>query len=162
MKQITGKVKFKNNNFPKRLLINNKETCDEENIANEFNQYFVDVGSKLAENIPSSTKHYSSYMTKSNTILIDNSSLTIKEFENAFKTLKLNKACGFDDINPNLVKSSYGELMSPLFHICKISLEKSIFPDKMKIAKIVPLFKSGETNLTKNLLRRFWRIRNLI
>ena len=38
----------------------------------------------------------------------------------------------------------------PFFHICKISLEKSCFPEKMKIAKITPLFKSGETDSVSN------------
>ena len=37
--------------------------------------------------------------------------LTIEEFESAFKTLKMNKANGFDDVNSNIV-----------FHICKKSI----------------------------------------
>ena len=88
-------------------------------------------------------------MKKSNTMLND-CELTIEEFEKAFKSLKRNKACGFDDINPNMVISSYNELLSPLFHICKLSLATGCFPEKLKIAKITPLLKSGEINLTKN------------
>jgi len=33
--------------------------------------------------------------------------------------------------------------MKPLTNICNKSLEKGIFPDDMKIAQIVPLFKGG-------------------
>ena len=37
-----------------------------------------------------------------------------------------------------------------LFHICNISLKYGCVPDKMKIAKIEPLFKADETELVSN------------
>ena len=37
-----------------------------------------------------------------------------------------------------------------MFHICKTSLETGCFPDQMKIAKITPLFKSGERDFVTN------------
>ena len=46
-----------------------------------------------------------------------NTSLTIEEFKNVFKTLNPNKACGANDINPYIIKSSYVQLLSPLFDI---------------------------------------------
>ena len=33
----------------------------------------------------------------------------------------------------------------PLYHICTTSLLTGNFPDSMKIAKVTPLFKSGDT-----------------
>ena len=114
-----------------------------------LNEYFVNVGSNLAAKIPHSEKHFSDYLQQSDNIL-RNEELTIEEFETAFKTLKKNKACGFDEINSNVIKSSYNELLVPLFHICKISLKTGCFPEKLKIAKITPLFKSGETDLLNN------------
>ena len=44
----------------------------------------------------------------------------------------------------------YDQLFTPLFHICDISLKFGCFPDKMKIAKIKPLFKADETELVSN------------
>ena len=76
--------------------------------------------------------------------------LTSEEFESAFKTLKTNKANGYDDINSNVVKDVYKELTEPLFHICKLSIRSGVFPNKMKIAKVTPLFKSDEADLLKN------------
>ena len=40
---------------------NNKTTSDPEVIANEFNQYFANIRSKLAENIPAAP-HFDSYL----------------------------------------------------------------------------------------------------
>ena len=107
------------------------------------------MGSNLAAKIPTSEKHFSDYIQQTNQILV-NKELTLSEFNTAFHSLKKNKASGFDEINGNVIKSSYDELLSPLFHICQISLKTGCFPDKMKIAKIIPLFKSGEKDLMKN------------
>ena len=41
MKEITGKTKNMNDSFPRKILINNTETFKKEQIANEFNKYFV-------------------------------------------------------------------------------------------------------------------------
>ena len=72
--------------------------------------------------------------------------LSLEEFKIAFKTLKSNKANGSDDINSNVIKTSYDELLIPLFHICKTSLLQGSFPNNMKIAKITPLYKSGDVD----------------
>ena len=86
---------------------------------------------------------------ENNDILIEND-LTIDEFIVAFKSLKSNKSSGIDDINPNIIISSYNELVIPLFHICKMSLKQGLFPEKLKIAKVIPLFKSEEPEFVDN------------
>ena len=149
IKEAIGKSKIKGNKFPKFMSINKKEIFDKNCIANSFNDYFVNIGSNLAAKIPSSEKHFSAYLQQTNKILV-NEELTMEEFESAFNSIKKNKACGFDEINPNVIKSSFNELVVPIFHIFKLSLKTGCFPDKLKIAKITPLFKSGETDLLNN------------
>ena len=129
--------------------MNKTEIFQKEKIANEFNNYFVNVGSNLAAKIPNSEKHFSNYINKSNNTL-NETNLTEKEFQDAFQSIKTNKASSFDDISSNVIKSMYDKLFTPLFHICDISLKFGCFPDKMKIAKIKPLFKADETELVSN------------
>ena len=50
-KEITGKMKQKNNTFPKALKINKKSLHSAEQIANEFNSFLTNVGPSLAKNI---------------------------------------------------------------------------------------------------------------
>ena len=45
------------------------------------------------------------------------------------------------------LKCQYKELVTPPFHIYKISMKLGIFPDEMNIAKIKPLFKVGERDV---------------
>ena len=52
MKEIIGKAKHsKKSNFPRKLKIGNKIKTSEDEIANEFNKYFADIGSSLVKNI---------------------------------------------------------------------------------------------------------------
>ena len=149
MKEVIGKSNILNNDFPKTLLRDKQEITEQSEIANQFNTFFTNVGSNLASKIPHSERHFSSYIQKSDNIL-QNNDLSTEEFENAFSSIKINKASGFDDISPNMIKISYNELAIPLFHICKNSLKTGIFPDEMKVAIIKPLFKSGERNIVSN------------
>ena len=48
MKEAIGKGKLVNNSLPKHLILNNKNIFDEKTIANSLNEYFVNVGPKLA------------------------------------------------------------------------------------------------------------------
>ena len=65
-------------------------------------------------------------------------------------SLKPNKTPGYDNINVNVVKKIYKELKAPLMRVFNLSLSTGIFPDKLKIAKVSPIFKNGEKDLLTN------------
>lgn len=48
---------------------------------------------------------------------------------------------GWNDIDGTIVKNVMSELPKPLTHICNLSFQKDTFQYKMKIAKVIPLFK---------------------
>jgi hypothetical protein len=50
----------------------------------------------------------------------------------------------------SLVKQCLGYFIEPLVHIYNVSFEMGIFPDMMKLAKIIPLFKKGDRQDTHN------------
>ena len=63
----------------------------------------------------------------------------------------------------SMVKKVITQIVRPFVHICNVYSETGVFPDKMKIAKVVPLFKFGEENVFTNyrplsLLLQFSRI----
>ena len=102
MKEITGKIKQKNITFPEALKINKNSLYSSEQIANEFNSFFTNVGPSLAEKIPPVSTSYREYLVSFNDAISD-SDLTTEEFEAAFKSLKRNKAAGIETINSNIV-----------------------------------------------------------
>ena len=50
----------------------------------------------------------------------------------------------------HLIKNSFEFIIVPLMNIINISLEMGVFPEKLKLAKIIPIFKAGDSGLYKN------------
>ena len=76
--------------------------------------------------------------------------LKFDEFEEAFKSLKRNKAAGFNELSSNIILDAYDSLKNILFHVCKVSIQQGIFSDSLKIAKVTPIFKSGDKDNVTN------------
>ena len=64
--------------------------------------------------------------------------------------MKPNKSPGPDNIGPKLIKEVAEILIDPLVHIFNLSLTTGVVPDKLKIAKIIPVFKKGDPQLPSN------------
>lgn len=61
-----------------------------------------------------------------------------------------NKSMDCLDINMRLIKTIIDNILKPLTHICNVSLQTGTFPDKMKIAKVFPLFKNWSKYIFTN------------
>ena len=61
-----------------------------------------------------------------------------------------NKSPGLDEISVNVVKNVYNIIEPILFHIFSLSLKTGIFPDALKIAKVTPIFKTGDNSEVGN------------
>ena len=59
---------------------------------------------------------------------------------------------GYDDheISPKVIKSIINNIAQPLSDIFNLSLKTGIFPDKLKTAKVFPVFKSDNKKLVNN------------
>ena len=80
---------------------------------------------------------------------MEKSSVSINCLKESFFSLKTNKSQGYDDINFNVAKKCFGEISEPRKHLFNLLLANGIFPEKMKIAKVIPLFKYDDTiNIT--------------
>ena len=67
------------------------------------------------------------------------------------------QSCGYDGIIMPLAKPliSSTNIVQHLTYICNKSFESGIFPDEMKIAKIVPLFMNGDRKEFSNYRHSF-------
>ena len=73
-----------------------------------------------------------------------------EEIKPAFFYLKGGKSPGFDETNYDIVKQSFKSLLVPVKCIFDLSLKSGTFPEKMKIARVTLVFKSGVTSLMTN------------
>ena len=60
------------------------------------------------------------------------------------------KSFGFDKIHPFLLFSAALEIFKPLTYIINLTLEQGIFPNSLKIAKVIPIFKQGSRSSCNN------------
>ena len=49
-----------------------------------------------------------------------------------------------------IIKAVVHCILKPLTYVCNISLSSGVFPDELKIAKVIPLFKRGAVNDVSN------------
>ena len=149
MKELIGKGELVNNSLPKHLILNNRNIFDQKTIANSFNEYFVNVEPKLVCEIPQSQRSFEMYLKESDSSF-EEVTLSDEEIKTAFFSLKGGKSPGFDEINYDIVKQNFNSLLVPLKYIFDLSLKSGTFPEKMKIARVTPVFKSGDTSLMTN------------
>ena len=124
------------------LKHDNETITDDYSIANTFNNFFVNVGSDLANRIPDSPISPYKYMKTEimNSIFLE--TVSPEELLEVIKGLK-HSAVGYDELDAQHIKSSSSIIIQPLLHICNLSFTHGVVPDAMKIAKVIPLFKSG-------------------
>ena len=137
MKDIIGKSKIKSINLPRKFTINKVDVYNKPETADAFHDFFINTGQKLARQIPKSSKTFETYMDKLN-VIMDSKPLSLNELKDAFFWLKINKSPGVDDVSFNIIKKCFGVLCEPLTYLFQLSLEKGVFPDYLKIAKVTP------------------------
>ena len=67
IKEAIGKEKYKQQNLPKKILVDKISITETESIAESFNKYLTQIGAKLAKDIGASTKSFNEYIKKHDT-----------------------------------------------------------------------------------------------
>ena len=140
--------KLLNHKTVKNQTINNIKLGDQNitgdiNIANTINNYFAEIGPKLASVIPPTdidpTKLIQPCSSEFNLRTI-----TTTELIQTIGKTNLNKAPGLDKIPIKLIKLAGDAIYDSLLHIFNLVLSTGIFPDDLKLAKIIPIHKEGD------------------
>ena len=63
---------------------------------------------------------------------------------------KKNSSSGHDEFPPFVGKSCVDAYIEPLTHLINLSLRSGVFPSELKLAKVVPIFKAGDTSAINN------------
>ena len=133
------------------FLLDCELSNDSKKIAEEFNSFFSNIGLKLAREMESTTNvTYKNFLT--NPCLNTLSLLPINE-ETTIKIiydLKAKNSEGVDDISVKLLKAIKYETSKAITHIINQSLHTGIFPDKLKLAKVISVFKKGDRTKLDN------------
>ena len=120
---------------------------DDKTIANEFNNYFANVGPKLSSKIHYSGKKTVEYFLRAPTTQRFEFKLTTdEEVLNLIKILEPKTSSGYDNISSKLLYQLAEMLHSVIRLVINKSLMTGIYPDKLKIAIVSPIYKGKESD----------------
>ena len=131
-------------------IFDNNETAiiDNLDMSNYCNEYFVNIGMKMASKI-NSPKY--NFKIKNNNASIFLTPVTEQEIIQQISSLKNDSAPGLDGISAKLIKLVHLEIISPLAHIINLIFETGNVPNNFKQSVVIPIHKSGSKKKLKIL-----------
>ena len=141
----------KPNELPAYLKIDGSKIEDETEMATRFNNFFVNIGPNLSKNINhNSHRTFSSFLKNNITHSFEFKNIDINIVHKTIHALNTKNSTGHDGLSTKLLKRIAPVITRPLTVIINQSLNTGIFPDKLKIAKVVPLYKKGDCYIIDN------------
>ena len=129
----------------------------------QLNTFFASLGESTVANLP--RREYCKYMSNISSNMQTFVLMETSQAEVLFTGLSLaNKiSYGFYEISPTFLKSILHLILIPFTHIFNLSFRYGIVPKKLKLAKVVPIYKCGDKTQPINyrlisLLPTFFKI----
>ena len=111
-------------------------TCE---IVEAFNEHFVKVSKRIADEIPQSVCSPTANIDKANT-RFEFMEISASNIVKLIKKLISGKATGLDGIPNKALKDSAELIASSLSDIFNFSVSTKTYPDDFKVAKFIPIF----------------------
>jgi hypothetical protein len=127
-----------------KINVNGSPTSVPVEIANQFNRFFTAAGQQISDNVRPVNKSAEEYINYGRIIpdlLLQNT--TPEHIKKIIKSLKPKLSSDAQGISTKMIKFVGNELAVPLSHIFNLSLSSGDFPNKLKLCRVIPLFKAG-------------------
>ena len=95
--------------------------------------------------MPLSNHNYSEYLGNKNDLSFYVDPTAASHITDAASKIKPKNSLDVNNISTKMMKYTINDIATPMSHIINLTFSTGIIPDGMKIAKIIPIFKSGDT-----------------
>jgi len=127
------------------LLVNNQQINDPRVIAESFNHFFINAAQQIVNKLhPTSKSPLDNIPQNPSSFSLTNIPVTLAEVQETIKLLLNKKTPDLNGISSYFIKKIDEVILVPLHHVIRLSFESGYFPNQLKIAKVVPVFKSGD------------------
>ena len=134
------------------ITVDNIRYYDAKSVADEFGKFYSTIGSKLANKIHETNLSINDYLknikTNPNTMYLH--PITPTEILRHIDRLPSKNSSGYDGISNRLLKSIKHAIKIPLTKIFNLSISTGEFPENMKLAEVIPLFKKCAIDIMEN------------
>ena len=147
--KILNSKKIKHNKMGS-INSNGIKQNDPQSISETFNKFFSEIGGKLANKFTNDNSDFKNYLgtpTAESLILSNTSQSEILE---TIKKLKNTNSTGYDGFSTKFVKLSAPLLAPALEQLFNLTISTGVYPDNLKIAKVIPIFKKGNSTSVNN------------
>ena len=133
-----------------QLNVNGAIVDDPAMIAQKLNNFFVNVGPETEKKVPKvPNASPEKYLKNRNQFELIIAHISEEEVLNIINSLP-NKSSGPTSIPLRLLHDVADLIITPLCHIINLSISTGIFPDILKITKVVAIHKGGSTQELNN------------
>ena len=116
-----------------------------------MNKFFSSVGHNLASKMPYPIKQFSEYLPQVNSPgSFFFNPVSSSEIELEIVTIPQNKAHGLYSFPTHILRSAKHIISQPLSVLLNKSLEYGIYPTKLKLAKVIPIYKNDDPSDPSN------------
>ena len=136
--------------LPNTMCINGKETNNPQEIADSFNNYFGTIAANTKSKIIPTNKIHSDYLKNPNNRSIFLKPTTKTEIRDIILALDSNKATGPASIPTNILITLLPHMSSFISKIINMTFSTGIYPDHLKFADIVPVYKKDSKLVVEN------------
>lgn len=149
--KVLGKQKS-NSNFPDFFIVNGEEIHNSEDIATHFNDFFSQIGHEFANALDYTPDGYLKFlhMLPRNSESLEFTPVTTEQVLQVIDGLKSKTSFGYDGISNNLIISLKHIIADPICSIVNQSLNLGEFPNCLKIAKVIPIYKKDNKKTLSN------------
>ena len=121
-------------------------------LVNVFNDYFIDVGPKLAEKIEHEHNYsFRDFIPQHEPVeRFIFQPVNIATVYRLITKLTISKATGIDEISAKVLKAAAPAIAEPLTRIFNMSIATDRFPMEWKVARVTPIFKKGQRTMLDN------------
>ena len=118
---------------------------------NNFNDFFINLGPTLASKIKKpSHKSFKNYLNKKHETIFRFQNVTEDYVRKIISDLCTKDSYGHDGISTKLLKYISNKNCKPQTLVVNQCLQTGIFPDNMKLAKVIPIYKKGDSSNMSN------------
>ena len=143
--QMICKVKNSRSIIP-YITVDGLQTYQPKKIAHHFGKFYSSLGENLAASIPKGSKHINAYLQKMpktlSSLVLQSANIT--EIERLILDLPNKTSYGHDKGSNIMLKKLAKSISYPLQIIFNQSISQGIFPEKMKLAEVILLYKGKE------------------
>ena len=132
---------------PSCIRSNNTVITEPKEIANNFNNYFANIGHNLQSKIYQNDLNYKEYLTQVNDYSFFIKPTNKEEIISIINNINISKATGPHSIPSDILPSIKDYIADPLAKIINMSFVKGIYIENLKIAETIPIFKEKGNNL---------------